>query len=126
MTFVLETSGDLSWAAFVGTVILALSVAYGLKGLAVDLLARLRWLVGGGPAVGALVTIDDHTGEVTRVGLTKVVLRGADGSVTRVALGGIGAITHYKKNHQGCVVDIVLPAVSDQTKYIEGMVVTRT
>ena len=83
-------------------------------------------MLGGRPSVGALVTIDGHTGEVTRVGLTDVELRGANGSVTCIALGSIAVLIHHKKDHQGCVVDIVLPSVSDQTKYIEGMVVTRT
>ncbi|NKB45116.1 MAG: mechanosensitive ion channel [Alphaproteobacteria bacterium] len=126
MTFVLETSGDLSWAAFVGTVILALTVAHGLKGWVGDVFARLRWMLGGGPSIGSLVTIDSHAGEVAHIGLTRVTLRMVDGSTTRISLGAINVLTHHKKDHQGCVVDIVLPSVSDQTKYIEGMVVTRT
>ena len=42
MTFVVETSGDLWWAAFVGTVILALTVAYGLRGWVSDVFAGIR------------------------------------------------------------------------------------
>ncbi|MDG2242940.1 MAG: hypothetical protein P8L66_05545 [Rhodospirillaceae bacterium] len=52
MTFVLETSGDLSWAAFVGTVILALTITYGLQGWVSDVFARIRWMMTGGPSVG--------------------------------------------------------------------------
>ena len=106
--------------------IIALVVAFGLRGWVTDLFARIRWSLRGGPGPGALVEIDGYVGEVERVGLTRVALKGAEGATTWIPLSAIQAVSHHPKGHQACVVDIILPPGNDKAKFIEGMVVTRT
>ena len=121
-----QTAADASVLTLAVVLVFTLVIAFGLRGWVADLFARIRWLLRGGPGVGALVEIDGYIGSVIRVGLTRISLRGSDGSQTWIPLSAIQAVSVYPKNHQTCLVDIIFPPGNDQAKLIEGMVVTRT
>lgn len=123
----LNTSiADASVLTVLITAVVALVVAFGLRGWVADLFARIRWAIRGGPGAGALVDVDGYVGEVERIGLTRIVLKSAEGARIWLPLSTVEAVAEHAKGHQACVVDIILPPGNDQAKFIEGMVVTRT
>lgn len=118
--------GETSVLTLMIAAMVVLVLAFGLRGWVVDVFARIRWALRGGPGVGALVDVDGYVGEVMRVGLTRIALKNAETIMTWIPLSTIQAVSIHELGHQACVVDIILPPGNDQAKFIEGMVVTRT
>ena len=123
----LSTSvSDSSLLDFAIVTVVALLLFFALRRWFSSVLVRLSWLLGGGPAVGALVDVDGYAGEVEGVGLSRITLRSGTGAKINIPLASIDTVVVHTKGHQACVVDIILPPGNDQAKFIEGMVVTRT
>ena len=123
----LSTSvSDASLLDFAIVLVAALLLFFALRRWVASVLIRLGWVLGGGPAIGALVDVDGYVGEVESLGLSRVTLRSSDGARVTMPLAGIDTVAVHTKGHQACIVDIILPPGNDQAKFIEGMVVTRT
>lgn len=101
-----------------GAGIVGLAVGLGAQTLVKDLIAGFSLLMEDALAVGDVVRIGQHSGVVENMTIRTIRLRGGDGTVQTIPLGGVTIVENMTKDFSFAVIDCAVAYKEDVDKVV--------
>jgi small-conductance mechanosensitive channel len=99
-----------------GAGVVGLAIGLGAQTLVKDMIAGFSLIMEDALAVGDVVRIGQHSGVVEAMNIRSIRLRGYDGTVQTIPLGGVTIVENLTKDYSFAVVDVAVGYREDLDK----------
>ncbi|MDF3074182.1 MAG: Mechanosensitive ion channel protein [Alphaproteobacteria bacterium] len=99
-----------------GAGVVGLAIGLGAQTLVKDMIAGFSLIMEDALAVGDVVRIGQHSGVVEAMNIRSIRLRGYDGTVQTIPLGGVTVVENMTKDYSFAVVDVAVGYKEDMDK----------